>query len=48
MATGIKGRPNKDSDGFETLCERMETDGELYTLDELRTQLQLTTESEDV
>ena len=32
MAPGMKGRPGKDSDGFKTLCEWMETEGELYTL----------------
>ena len=48
MAQGMKGRPSKDSDGFETLCEWMESEGELYTLDELRTQLQLITNSKDV
>ena len=48
MAQGMKGRPSKDSDGFETLREWMETEGDLYTLDELRTQLQLIMESEDV
>ena len=46
MATGMKGGPSKDSDGFETLCVWIETEWELYTLDELRTQLQLITESE--
>ena len=48
MAQGMKGRSSKDSDGFETLCEWMELEGELYTLDELRTQLQLITNSKDV
>ena len=48
MAQGMKGRPSKDSDGFETLCESMESEGELYTLDELRTQLQLIKNSKDV
>ena len=37
----MKGRPSKDPDGFETLCEWMESERELYILDELRTQLQL-------
>ena len=47
MAQGMKGRPSKDSDGFETLRGWMETEGDLYTLDEPRTQLQLIIESED-
>ena len=47
MAPGMKGRPSKDSDEFETSCVWIETEGELYTLDELRTQLQSITESKD-
>ena len=35
MASGIKCRPSKDSDGFETLCKWMEAERELYTLDKL-------------
>ena len=35
MASGIKCRPSKDSDGFETLCEWMEAERELHTLDKL-------------
>ena len=48
MSQGLKGRPSNDSDRFETLCECMKSEGELYTLDELRTQLQLITNSKDV
>ena len=43
-----KGRPCKEADGFEALCEWMETEGELHTLENLQNQLKVITGSEDV
>ena len=44
----MRGRPKKYSNGFKTFWEWMEVEKELYILDELQTQLQFITESEDV
>ena len=46
--TMAPGRPRKYSNGFKTFWEWMEVEKKLYTLDELQTQLQFITESEDV
>ena len=42
-STDRKGRPCKDADGFEALCEWIETQGELYTLEELQEHLKIMT-----
>ena len=47
-AQGMKSRPSKDSDGFETLFEWTKSERDLYTLDEPGTQLQLIMNSKDV
>jgi len=43
-----KGRPVKETDGFDALCEWIETEGELHTLEDLRNQLICITGSKDV
>ena len=46
--TSEKGRPCKDPGGFEALCEWIEMEGELHTLEDLRNQLMQITGSDDV